>query len=263
MPKSSCVAPVCSVRPTENPPGANRHTRPLWAEFIFALDSWLRRREGVFEYSQRPDCILRAQLSRLSSDVLLSDGAFGHAGDRVIDLHLWNEQIPVIPLAGYSLAWGCRFNRSLAKSLRGLAQFLTSRPQLSDINIIRAVTNLDLLHRIAARHGFETVRDPVRLSPWEHAHRFGQNILYWLLTLACHSGRTRPRRFSRSRQVIYLSRRVLDCKYIATTRGHDHDDAHAVADSLGIVSRNTVCARNAEAVAPSTAGKEGVAASAA
>ena len=220
---------VCSSGRIENRPGANRHTRPFWAEFIFALDRWLRSREGVFEYCHKPDCILRAQLSRLTSDVLLSDGTFGRAGDRVIDLHLWNEQIPVKPVAGYSLAWGCRFNRSLAKSLRGLAQFLMSTPQLSDINIIRAITNLDALHRIAARHGFTAIRDPVSLSPWQHVHRFGQNILYWLLTLACHSGRARPRKFSRSRQVIYLARRVLDCKYIAATRGHNHHDVHGVA----------------------------------
>jgi hypothetical protein len=183
----------------------------------------------VFEYCHKPDCIFRVQLSRLSHDVLLSDGTIGHSGDRVIDLHLWNEQIPVKPIAGYSLAWGCRFNRSLAKSLRGLAQFLMSKPQLSDINIIRAITNLDSLHRIAARHGFEVIRDPAKLSRREHAHRFGQNILYGLLTLACHSGRTRPRKFSRSRQVTYLSRRVLDCKYIAATRGQNHHDVHGVA----------------------------------
>ena len=244
MLKSSCVAPVCSVRPTENPPGANRHTRPLWAEFIFALDSWLRRREGVFEYSQKTDCIFRAQFSRFSSDVLLSDGTIGRSGDRVIDLHLWNEQIPVAPMAGYSLAWGCRFNRSLAKSLRGLAQFLTSRPQLSDINIIRAVTNLDSLHRIAARHGFEVIRDPVNPSPWERVHRFGQNILSGLLTLACHSGRMWLSKFSRSRQVIYLSRRALDCKYVAATRGHNQP--------MCIGEQQNTLLRPQEAVAPST-----------
>jgi hypothetical protein len=65
------------MRRIEVLPGANRHRRPLWAEFVFALDSWLQRREGVFEYSHKPDCIFRAQLSRLSSDVLLSDGTFG------------------------------------------------------------------------------------------------------------------------------------------------------------------------------------------
>ena len=184
---------------------------------------------GVFEYSHKPDCIFRAQLSRLSSDVLLSDGTFGRPGDRVVDLHLWNEQIPVTALAGYSLAWGCRFNRSFAKSLRGLAQFLMSKPELSDINIIRANINLDPLHRIAARHGFETIHGPVNPSPWERVHRFGQNILYWLLTLACNSGRARPNKFWRSRQLLYLYRRLLDCKHIAATRGHNHHDAHGVA----------------------------------
>jgi hypothetical protein len=210
-------------------PAGTRHKRPLWSELIFALDSWLRRWERVFEYSHKLDCIFRAQLSRLSSDVLLSDGTFGRSGDRVIDLHLWNEQIPVTPTASYSLAWGCRFNRSFAKFLRGLAQFLRSKPELSDVNIIRANINLDPLHRIAARHGFETIRDPVKLSPWERVHRFGQNILYWLLTLACNSGRAWPNKFWRSRQLMYLSRRVLDCKHIAATAGHltpvRHEDA--------------------------------------
>jgi hypothetical protein len=210
---------VCFMRSVEILPGANRHRRPSWAIFIFALDSWLRRREGVFEYSYKPDCIFRAQLSRLSSDVLLSDGTFGRPGDRVIDLHFWNEQIPVTPIAGNSLAWGCRFNRSFAKSLRGLAQFLMSKPELSDINIIRANINLDPLRRIATRHGFEAIRAPVKLSRWERVHRFGEDILYWLLTLACNSGRSRPNKFWRCRQLMYLSRRVLDCKHIALREG--------------------------------------------
>ena len=206
------------MRRIEILPRATRHKRPLWGEFIFALDSQLRRREGVFEYSHKPDCIFRVQLSRLSSDVLLSDGTFGRPGDRVIDLHFWNEQIPVTPIAGYSLAWGCCFNRRCAESLRGLARFLMSEPELSDINIIRANINLDTLHLIAARHGFEVIRDPAKLSPWEHVHRFGQNILCWLLTLACHSGRARPNKFWRNRQLVYLSRKVLDCKHIAATQ---------------------------------------------
>jgi hypothetical protein len=217
------------MRRIEILPGANHHKRPLWAEFVFAVDSWLQWWEGVFEYSHHPDCIFRAQLSRLSSDVRLSDGTFGRSGDRVIDLHLWNEQIPATPIAGYSLAWGCRFNRSFAKSLRGLAQFLTTKPELSDVSIIRANINLDPLNRIAARYGFEAIRDPVKLSPREHVHRFGQNILYWLLTLACHSGRARPNKFWRSRQLTYLSRRALDSKHVTATRRHNHHDAYGVA----------------------------------
>jgi hypothetical protein len=74
------------MRSIEILPGANRHRRPAWARFIFALDSWLRRWEGVFEYSYKPDCIFRAQLSRLSRDVLLSAGTFGRPGDARPDM---------------------------------------------------------------------------------------------------------------------------------------------------------------------------------
>jgi len=190
--------------------GAICRQPPFWAKLILALDSWLRWRQGVFEYSHKPDCIFRAQISRLYGAVLLSDGTFGRPGDRVIDLHFWNEHIPFTPLAGRSLAWGCRFNRIMADSFRELDRFLMSKPDLFDISIIRADVNLDLLPRIVARHGFECIFDPVKLSPWECVHQFGENILYWLLTLACNSGRAGPNKFRRKRQLMYLSRRILE-----------------------------------------------------
>jgi hypothetical protein len=188
--------------------GADCHRRPFWAKLIFALDRRLQLRGGVFEYSDKSDCIFRVQLSRLSSD-LLSDGTFGHVGDRVIDLHFWNEQIPVPPRAGYSLAWGCAFNRSIEESLRGLAEFLMRKPELSDIRIIRANINVEPLDRIAVRHGFEAVRDPIKPSTWERAHQFGENILFFLLVLACNPRGARLKNFSRRRQLLYLSRRGL------------------------------------------------------
>jgi hypothetical protein len=64
--------------------GANCHRRPFLAKLIFALDRWLQRRAGVSEYSEKSDCIFRVQVSRLSSDVRLSDGTCGHVGDRVL-----------------------------------------------------------------------------------------------------------------------------------------------------------------------------------
>jgi len=194
--------------------GADCHRRPFWAKSIFALDRRLQRRGGVFEYSDKSDCIFRVQLSRLSSDVLLSDGTFGHVGDRVIDLHFWNEQIPVPPMAGYSLAWGCAFNRSIEESLRGLAEFLMRKPELSDIRIIRANINLEPLDRIAARHGFEAIGDPIKPSTWERVRQFGENILFFLLVLACNPRGARPKNFSRRRQLLYLSRRVCDSKQL-------------------------------------------------
>ena len=60
------------------------------------------------------------------------------------------------------------------------------KPGLSDIRIIRANINLEPLDRIAARHGFEAIRDPIKRSTWERVHQFGENILFFLLALACN-----------------------------------------------------------------------------
>jgi hypothetical protein len=104
-----------------------------------------------------------------------------------------------------------------------------------DVNIIRASMNLDSLHRIAARHGFEAILDPEGFSLWEGVHRFGENILYWLLTLACNSGRLRPNKFWRRRQLIYLSREVLARKHIAATPEHLAPIRHENTESTRLV----------------------------
>ena len=186
--------------------------RPLWTKLVFALDGCLQWQAGVFEYSAASDCIFRAQLSRLSENILLADGTFGRQGDRIIDLHFWNEQIPVQVAGGTSLAWGCRFNRSFAKSLLMLAEFLKNNAELADINVIRADVNLEILDRIAERHGFEPVRSSGAPPLWKRIHEFGENILFWLLALACNSGGERPKYFWRRRKLLFLSRRTLECE---------------------------------------------------
>jgi hypothetical protein len=61
------------------------------------LDRWLQRLQGIFEYSHKPDCFFRISFNRLRTEVVLSDGTVGRPGDQVVELHLWNERIPVIP----------------------------------------------------------------------------------------------------------------------------------------------------------------------
>ena len=181
--------------------------RPLWARLIFALDAYLRQQAGVFEYSDATDCVFRVHVGRLSENVLLADGTVGRIGDRVIDLHFWNERIPIQLTARNSLAWGCRFNRCVDKSLRALAQFLKSKIELADVNIIRANTNLRVLDRIAERHGFEAV--VLTRSNRTRLRRLGENILFWFLALACGACTVQPKYFWRSRKLLYLSRRAL------------------------------------------------------
>ena len=191
-------------------------TRAFWTRLIFALDGCLQRRSGVFEYSDAHDCIFRAQLSRLAGNVVLADGSLGRAGDRVIDLHFWNEQIPVKAPGGNSLAWGCRFNRCFAKSLLELGQFLKNNSEFADVEIIRANVNLEMLDRIAERHGFEPTCNFGTPPTWKHIREFGENILFWLLALACNPGGRKQ--FWRHRKLLYLSRRTLDREFAIFAR---------------------------------------------
>ena len=95
-----------------------------------------------------------------------------------------------------------------------------SKPELRNITIIRANMSLgskaqsDSLYGIVSRHGFEVFPDEVALSLPVHARRFGENILYWLLTLVSNPAASRSNKFWRTRSWIYLSRRVLERKYI-------------------------------------------------
>jgi len=196
-----------------------RCKRPRVAELILTVDGWLRRHLGVFEYSERHDCFLRAQVALLRSRVVLSDGTVGDLGERVIHLHFWNEHVPPIPSQGPSLAWARRFNRCFIQSLRDLARFLADNPQFADIAIIRANMSIgskaqsDRLRRITARHGFEVIADGLERSYSEYARWFGEDILYWLLTIACNPSAARLSKFWRNRTSIYLSRKILESNH--------------------------------------------------
>jgi hypothetical protein len=62
---------------------ARRLAQACVAELILRLDGWLRRRQGIFEFNADPGCILRAQVKRLKTAVVLADGTAGRPGDRV------------------------------------------------------------------------------------------------------------------------------------------------------------------------------------
>jgi hypothetical protein len=134
-----------------------------------------------------------------------------------------------------------------------LARFLMSEHELRNITIIRANMSVrskaqsDSLYGIGivSRHGFEVFPDEVGLSLLVLVRRFGENILYWLLTLVCNPAATRSSKFWRTRSCIYLSRRVLERKYItaderAVNSGQTRTcDEHASHLGLRLSARRT------------------------
>jgi hypothetical protein len=101
-----------------------RLDRPWMGAMLCALDGRLRQRQGVIEYTRRPDCLFRIQLITSCANIILSDQTHVHPGDRLISLHVWNEQFPAFPVHGPTLAWARRLNHAFEFSLRELARFL-------------------------------------------------------------------------------------------------------------------------------------------
>ena len=150
---------------------------------VLALDGWLRRRAFVKEYTRNPRCIFRIQIDRLDRAVTLSDGTGLRAGERIINLHLWNEQIPRFGADGASVTWASRLTRRVEVSLRELCRFLSVTPELGDVVAICADMALGTKRErtqsilIASRFGFLAVHTPPPRSHTERACRVGENIL--------------------------------------------------------------------------------------
>lgn len=184
---------------------------------VFALDRWLRRRQGSVEFSRRPDCLFRIEPCIADRSIRLGDGTRVLAGDAMIRLHFWNEHVPRMGRRGPTVGWARQLNHAIDSSLRELAWYLTCRPDLGAARALCGDMNLATrrqtrqFQRIIARYGFETAarsEQPRRGA----LRRIGETILVLLLVLA-----TNPidlRHALRSYQSrIYLSRTALQRRY--------------------------------------------------
>ena len=191
-----------------------------WLEAVVtALDDRLRHHYGVFEYTNTPDCLFRVQIIRSSDDLLLSDGVTVQAGDRLINLHVWNEQFPAFPNDRPTLAWARRVDRAFNASLRELDRYLAARPDLDDVVAIcgnmgfSSAARSAQLARYVARFGFEKVAGRSRSSFGQQIHLFGENILISMFVLARNAAALHPDTLWRDRTLVFLSRRELQRRY--------------------------------------------------
>jgi hypothetical protein len=187
---------------------------------VFALDRWLRRRQGVFEYASTRECLFRIHLAEAEHHLRLRDGTDISPGDPILILHLWNENMPAIGDEGPTVVWGRRFGRAIDASLGELASFLRRRPDLNGISAIRMEMALGTADRnkqsvrILGRYGFEPAPGPDGAEAG-YFHRLGHNALILLLILAANPNAARGSIFRRERAVVYLSRAVLERRYSA------------------------------------------------
>jgi hypothetical protein len=205
------------VQATKDGVGAGDH--PWLRALIEAVDRQLRRRFAVKEYSRSSECLFRIQIIRNGHDVLFRDGTRVRPGERIISLHFWNEQIPLIPASGPTLSWARRMNERFEHSMQELACHLATGSDMDDVVAIRANVALGAAARsgkishILARFGFEIMPQQDSPSLARRIHRCGENILISLFVLARNAIALRSDTLMRGRVVAYLSRQALEQRY--------------------------------------------------
>jgi hypothetical protein len=192
--------------------------RWAFASLIFGFDYWLRRLEHVFEYSLSPRCVFRAQLDLCRRTHAFANGALLRPGDRVVNLHFWNEQVPILSNGHASLGWALQTCRAVDFSLRELARHFALHPELDDVAAIRLVVTIapferaDQMRRILARFGFETIQN--QTASWHDALRqFLENCYITLLVLARNPSAVRRDTLRRDRTEVLLLRDELERRY--------------------------------------------------
>ncbi len=216
-PTAQCNLPPC-------PPPQARKGRvgsgdyPWLCALIEAVDRRLRRRFGVSEYTRSPECLLRIQVIRSAHDLFLRDGTCVRPGERIINLHFWNEQIPPIPATGPTLSWARRMNERFERSMQELARHLATRSDMDDVAAVRANAALGTaaqrgqVSRILLRLGFEIIPEDSS-SFAQRIHLYCENIFISLIVLARNAIALRRDTLVRGRVTAYLSRRALEQRY--------------------------------------------------
>lgn len=200
----------------------------LVARAVFTLDRWLQKRERVYEYTDDPLCIFRAQRAEAEYPVVLTDGTVVNKGASIIKLHIWNQHVPPMgPYGGASMAWARELSRRVGPSLCALERHLAELPDGDEIVAICGEMGLgtaaqgDRLGGLAGRYGFESVDDGGHVRSRYTLRRLGENILILLLVLATNPLSARPSVLLRDRKPVYLSRKAL--------RRHCHTSPGAAA----------------------------------
>jgi hypothetical protein len=199
-------------------PAATSLRQRSFGRLVFALDEQLRRRNGVFDYVDQPDCILRLKIDLMQREIVLSDGVRLCSGDRVIELHFRSETFPAMTQEGATIAWAREAAKRMELSLLELYNYLVSRSELADVEAVRAVMPVRgegqrrQIERIASRFGFEFIPET---DPQPMRRRLGQNAVGLLLVLASNPRAASIGVLRRCGAPLYISRRKLADRYRA------------------------------------------------
>ena len=187
---------------------------------ILALDRLLRHCYRVHEYTNDIECIFRIALRTARSDIRLQPGLLIRSGDTIVELHLWNEQLPLIPPNGANMAWGTLVDRQIRRSLTLLATHIVANRNVVAVHgevAFGCRMGQQQSVRFAGRYGFEIVDGAPRLR--SRVRHFCDDFLFFGLTQTFNPYGLKGKPIRRTRYHIWMSRTELDRRWSTTATG--------------------------------------------
>jgi ceramide glucosyltransferase len=187
---------------------------------IRGMDAVLQHTMHVQEFTEDPRCFLRLSVTESEQDLTLSDGTRVCRGDRIGQMHLWNERIPQIPPEGPDLAWALAFQRQAVHSLRLLASHVQNSPDWVDVRAFKGEMTFgspyDPSHGtvLARRWGFDAFSQDGSSRRIGQLSELAENVYAMFVIWAFNPGSVeKGRRWKIRRDELWISRRVLLSKY--------------------------------------------------
>jgi len=199
----------------------------LLRRLIGRIDDVLRWWYGVHGFNDRDDCLLRIALTQTVEATRFPNGSLLPSGAAVVDLHLWNERLCLLPPLSQGLGRAAALRRHVRLSLEELARLIEGGGLPKNVEALRAQTALvpkrriAKLLRVAAAFGFEPTAPAARQCPEKlRDGRFWQDLFVSALAWTFNPGMLRRNGWRRQPCVLWMSRDALLSAY-GYCRKHD------------------------------------------
>ena len=139
------------------------------------IDFLLRTSQGIYEFTDDPECILRIQLKRATHEVNIGNERI-LKGEPVLAVHAWNERMPKLPFEGATLEWALHLRRQVIHSYRQVAQVMQADNQYSQV---RAVCGESALFSFSGHTGGTRLMQHLGFTVLPYHRPFGRFGEFW------------------------------------------------------------------------------------
>ena len=184
------------------------------------IDHILIQQQGIYEFSQNDLCMLRLSANVCNHHLVLADGTELFNGDKIGELHFWNEHIPPMPKDGPDLGWAIAFQRRSMISLEELACYIVDNSQFETIKAFHGDPPFGSrygqvnLKEMAKRWGFEIIDHSAPQGNWDKFAEFWVNFYAFGLLWAFNRASMKTKGFTGVKRFdLWMSRESLLRRY--------------------------------------------------